>query len=212
MPCQVARNKRHRGCLPARARAHSSTSPRFAAIDHVAIGVACLGRSAAWYGELLGFEKFRLGDPMFHNDEIAMMNHGTNVKLALLKIPEQISRTKPVGGKGLAPLNLTNALRGAAGQWQGEIHAGEVAPTHGLVRILRGHFSLSVETQHEFDGFRETLPQKLESLHNRLKRTDGEGLDPEGSFLWVEYEDYGVQESVFFHDPDLNEVEVSYWK
>ena len=95
-------------------------------------------------------------------------------------------------------------------------------------RTFRGHFSLSLPTRTDFQEFCENLDKSLRincgRHHQKQTETvvEGGSEDERGvgdknrremgkALLWTEFQDYGVQESIFFHDLDLNELEVSYW-
>ena len=91
-------------------------------------------------------------------------------------------------------------------------------------RTFRGHFSLSLPARTDFQEFCENLDENLRINCGRhhQKQTVVEGGTGSGvgdknlsemskALLWTEFQDYGVQESIFFHDLDLNEIEVSYW-
>lgn len=216
------------------------------AIDHVAIGVSSFPRAVRWYGELLNLHKFRVADPMFHNEDIVMLSNeapnnnnsfgrdfgsGPAVKLALLKIPDvdvNISRREPyiIGRDSERPRVPWNATNVARAMVQTCADHKSVHPKTGpapagsideLVRALRGHFAFSVGSKAEFERFREKLPRELKRLHEESLLEDesigGSSVERDDSAEgeWVEYQNYGVQESVFFHDPDLNEVEVCFW-
>merc|ERR1711879_504833 len=66
-------------------------------------------------------------------------------------------------------------------------------------RSQKGHFALRVANE-EFADFRLRLPKLLET--HRVS---------EEQSVEVQFEDYGVQRSLFFHDPDGNELEVTTW-
>lgn len=66
-------------------------------------------------------------------------------------------------------------------------------------RSQRGHFALRT-TPVGFSAWRERLPQLLQA--HRIH---------EGQSLWIQEDDYGRQQSLFFFDPDENEIEVTTW-
>lgn len=66
-------------------------------------------------------------------------------------------------------------------------------------RSQKGHVALRVPTQ-EFERFRYGLPALLQEHR----------VHPQQS-VQVEEDNYGVQRSLFFHDPDGNELEVTTW-
>ncbi|CAK9105053.1 Probable methionine-R-sulfoxide reductase B [Durusdinium trenchii] len=63
-------------------------------------------------------------------------------------------------------------------------------------REQRGHFALRTRAA-DFDAWRRQLPELLQ-LHRAH----------EDQSLWLEEQDYGRQRSLFFQDPDTNEIEV----
>jgi len=67
-------------------------------------------------------------------------------------------------------------------------------------RSQRGHFAFRVSNE-EFAKFRRELPKMLEKHR----------AHPDQS-LEIEYQNYGVQQSLFFQDPDGNELEVTTWE
>ncbi|CAL1146561.1 unnamed protein product [Cladocopium goreaui] len=66
-------------------------------------------------------------------------------------------------------------------------------------REQRGHFALRTKPE-DFETWRESLPDLL-----RLHRAH------DLQSLWLEEQDYGRQRSLFFQDPDTNEIEVAAW-
>ncbi|CAJ1383930.1 unnamed protein product [Effrenium voratum] len=66
-------------------------------------------------------------------------------------------------------------------------------------REQRGHFALRTKPE-DFSVWRATLPDLL----RRHKAHAGQSL-------WLEEQDYGQQRSLFFQDPDTNEIEVAAW-
>lgn len=66
-------------------------------------------------------------------------------------------------------------------------------------REQRGHFALRISNE-DFTKLRGQLPTMLRThrAHDRQS-------------LWIEEQDYGRQLSLFFEDPDGNEVEVTTW-
>uniref|UniRef100_A0A7S2BL61 VOC domain-containing protein n=1 Tax=Alexandrium andersonii TaxID=327968 RepID=A0A7S2BL61_9DINO len=72
------------------------------------------------------------------------------------------------------------------------------APLKGS-REQRGHFALRVGNA-DFERLRETLPALLQAYRAH-----------DGQSLWIEEQDYGRQLSLFFQDPDSNEIEVTTW-
>uniref|UniRef100_A0A7S1F9W4 VOC domain-containing protein n=1 Tax=Noctiluca scintillans TaxID=2966 RepID=A0A7S1F9W4_NOCSC len=71
------------------------------------------------------------------------------------------------------------------------------APLTGS-RSQRGHFAVRV-SEDEFAAFRQNLP-KLLRLHAGTEAAP-----------WIQEDDFGRQRSLFFFDPDGNEVEVTTW-
>ena len=66
-------------------------------------------------------------------------------------------------------------------------------------REQRGHFALRTEPD-DFEIWRQSLPHLLK-LHRAYEQQS----------LWLEEQDYGRQRSLFFEDPDTNEIEVAAW-
>eukprot|EP00928_Gymnodinium_smaydae_P044516 TRINITY_DN29691_c0_g1_i1.p1 TRINITY_DN29691_c0_g1~~TRINITY_DN29691_c0_g1_i1.p1 ORF type:complete len:192 (+),score=38.67 TRINITY_DN29691_c0_g1_i1:46-621(+) len=67
-------------------------------------------------------------------------------------------------------------------------------------REQRGHAAMRVDWD-AFVAFRSALPELLEQQRQ---------VHPAQS-LWIEEMDYGVQKSLFFLDPDGNELEITTW-
>ena len=65
---------------------------------------------------------------------------------------------------------------------------------------MKGHLALRMSNA-EFTAFHAALPQLL----GRHKAAAEQRTD-------IEEQDYGVQKSLFFYDPDGNEVEVTTWE
>ncbi|CAD7974906.1 unnamed protein product [Amoebophrya sp. A25] len=184
-------------------RQFSSTTSRrknnFQAIDHVAMGVEDLDRAVCWYREMLDFTLFRPRDPMFHEEKvIRMIAHRQNpsMKIALLQLPEDIVEMKKQQIMLISSIPSPEASASSSRPCQGHDRLLRLLTD----RTFRGHFSLSVSTRSEFQEF-------CDSLSENLRRCGGVTEDE----LWTENQDYGVQKSIFFHDLDLNELEVSYW-
>eukprot|EP00931_Biecheleriopsis_adriatica_P081625 TRINITY_DN54986_c0_g1_i1.p1 TRINITY_DN54986_c0_g1~~TRINITY_DN54986_c0_g1_i1.p1 ORF type:complete len:161 (-),score=29.54 TRINITY_DN54986_c0_g1_i1:16-498(-) len=66
-------------------------------------------------------------------------------------------------------------------------------------REQRAHFALRTAPA-DFQSWRERLPDLLRSHRAHEKQS-----------LWLEEQDYGRQRSLFFKDPDDNEIEVTAW-
>ena len=91
--------------------------------------------------------------------------------------------------------NRTNsAIKIALLQIEGEGSSLTDVRRARLNRTICGHFALRVDSKKEFDEFRKGLINSL----NENGATNAEEK-------WSEHEDYGVQESIFFRDLDLNE-------
>ena len=161
--------------------------------DHVALGVQNLDKSFDWYKALLGFREYRPKDPMFHEKGlIKMICHSENedIKIALLQFPAD----KPTHHD----VPLTEKV---------------VSRISDQQRTLHGHFAFAVDTKGEFDLLRAQLPVALAlagSGSPSIAATLGSDTSP-ASTPWIEYQNYGIQESLFFHDLDLNELEITYY-
>lgn len=175
-------------------------------LDHVAIGVRDLSRSVEWYRNVLGFELFRPEDPMFHawdSEGGIRMIANESVKVALL----QIDATTKAGDLFRSALNEMD-FRTPTTSTDSVCIARRVFTS----RTLRGHFAMDIGTAEHFTTFRGDL---LRKLRENLRIPDNIYIKPDQhlhhDLLWIEDQDYGVQKSVFFRDPDWNEVEVCYW-
>lgn len=216
---------------------------------------------------------------MFHDQEIKMMcagseHHGkeSGLKIALLKIPDEILKTKPIRsiaaeargkmaqaaavkiahdkaasmesssssssadgehnnakGHNNDSVPADKAGNNAVGDQKRNISSSAVSratksPPSSVSdrlwhdRTVRGHFAISVNTSGEFNNFCAGLDDRLARARQAVNKNhpcfDGIATAAVGEAVkeWVEHQDYGVQESVFFHDIDDNEIEVTYWK
>eukprot|EP00754_Rhynchopus_humris_P046407 Rhum_TRINITY_DN5923_c0_g2::Rhum_TRINITY_DN5923_c0_g2_i1::g.18746::m.18746 len=71
-------------------QASTGAAPAAAAIqghDHVAVGVRDLSVSKEWYRNVAGMHPFMADDPLFCDDDLAMVKAGTAV-IALLRLPQ----------------------------------------------------------------------------------------------------------------------------
>eukprot|EP00930_Biecheleria_cincta_P001466 TRINITY_DN102603_c0_g1_i1.p2 TRINITY_DN102603_c0_g1~~TRINITY_DN102603_c0_g1_i1.p2 ORF type:complete len:174 (-),score=24.10 TRINITY_DN102603_c0_g1_i1:398-919(-) len=66
-------------------------------------------------------------------------------------------------------------------------------------RSQRGHFALRTDPA-TFLQWCQRLPELLKE--HRLH---------ENQSLWIQEDDYGIQKSIFFEDPDGNEIEITAW-
>ena len=72
-----------------------------------------------------------------------------------------------------------------------------------LINDHRGaHFALNIPEEREFLSLRHGGLQELLTKHRS-------GI---AQSCHVDYQDYGIQQSLFFQDPDANIVELAYWR
>ena len=133
---------------------------------------------------VLGFKEFRPKDPIFNaENDISMMSNG-RARVTLVQVGEtqRVNRVKQY----------------KSGQLYYENYGQE-----GVLwrdRAIQGHFALETNAE-GFKDFHSRLKKGLLVKHGAKTETE----------CWFRYDDYGVQQSVFFRDLDLNEIELCYW-
>ena len=200
----------------------ASGCPTFARIDHVALPAYDLNRAVEWYRKVLGFRPCRPDDPGFHNADIRMIEAAgdASVDSILLGARVKIALLRWGGGADTADgffsgrhrraedLKLVGGTHQMAEKLHGVQATAELEARQEEFRSRRGHVALGLDDEDAFQHLRHG------GLAERLRRSattaaTGSAADP---LLWIDYQDYGVQESLFFHDLDLNELEITRWK
>ena len=205
--------------------------PALRGLDHVCVAVADVDRSIVWYRAVLGFEHVFADDPSFGKDPAFMQQQtyggdgddgggdgdgedgddeddgDVDGDDGVQQETQQLSgsggrecsggrdRERSGGGGQTAQQPRGMANRPAAIALL-PIPAGGGAP---ITNHRGAHFAVN-SCGASFAEWRRRLPGLLEE--HQSGRSDGE----------VDYQDYGLQRSLFFADPDRNIVEITTWE
>ena len=206
--------------------------PALRGLDHVCVAVADVDRSIVWYRAVLGFEHVFADDPSFGKDPAFMQQQIYGGADVLVGDGDGDGDAGDDGDDGDAGVRQEAQLGGSSGEREGSgdrdrersgggggggqtaqqqprgmanrpaaiallpIPAGGGAP---IANHRGAHFAVN-SCGASFAEWRRRLPGLLEE--HQSGRSDGE----------VDYQDYGMQRSLFFADPDRNIVEITTWE